>query len=174
MIKSYIYIHVYYIYNVNPSQILHIHGCIYNNEEFILGHGKTYEELKCINEKGKRDPSDEEFHKHLAEEAALSSVASQQKPVEKLIKDNQLFFEKLTGITDVYVYGLSLSEVDIPYLNLIVSKTQSAHWHFSDHRNYNIKKIDDFCKKNLLVNFSIVDLNELIDCPTQLELELND
>lgn len=162
------------IYNVNTSQILHIHGCIYTNEEFILGHGKTYEELKRINEEGKHDPSDEELHKQLAEEAVLSGVASQQKPVEKLIKDNWQFFEKLIGITDVYVYGLSLSEVDTPYLNLIVSKTQSAHWHFSDHRNYNTKKIDDFCKKNQLVNFSIVDLNELIDCPTQLELEFHD
>lgn len=83
---------------MNPSQILHIHGCIYINEDFILGHGKTLEELKCIKEKGKCDLSEEEFHKLLAEEAALSSVASQQKTVENLIR----------------MYGFKMQNVVIP------------------------------------------------------------
>lgn len=33
------------VYNVPSAQILHIHGCL-NDDEYIIGHGRTYEEVK--------------------------------------------------------------------------------------------------------------------------------
>ena len=38
-----------HLYGITSNRILHIHGCIDDNEDFILGHGKTYEELESLN-----------------------------------------------------------------------------------------------------------------------------
>lgn len=33
------------LYNIYSSRILHIHGCL-NDDEYIIGHGRAYDEVK--------------------------------------------------------------------------------------------------------------------------------
>ena len=56
----------------------------------------------------------------------MSGIASQRKPVEEIIKKHNQFFYSLAEITNIHVYGLSLSEVDIPYLKHILLIVKSA------------------------------------------------
>lgn len=47
------------LYGINPHKILHLHGCVDEDEDFILGHGKSYEELDSLNtEKRPVSPED--------------------------------------------------------------------------------------------------------------------
>lgn len=132
------------LYGINPHKILHLHGCVDEDEDFILGHGKSYEELDSLNtEKRPVSPEDldeyelnlfyeeqansYEFHEQLARQAAISGVASQRKPVNDIIKKNESFLNSLSDISHIHVYGLSLSEVDMPYLKHILSIVRSAN-----------------------------------------------
>ncbi len=78
----------------------------------------------------------------------MSGIASQRKPVEEIIKKHNQFFYSLAEITNIHVYGLSLSEVDIPYLKHILLIVKSAKWEFSDYKAFNSAKIKCFCKNN--------------------------
>ena len=167
------------LYGINQDKILHIHGCIDDNEDFILGHGKSYEELDSLNEEKLPTPEnlDEyelsqfyeeqansyELHEQLARQAAISGVASQRKPVEDLIKKNKDFFNSLSNITHIHVYGLSLSEVDIPYLNHILSIVKYAIWEFNAYNERDRERISIFCKNNDIVKYNVVNLNDLVD-----------
>lgn len=169
------------LYGINSHNILHIHGCVDEDENFILGHGKSYKELESMNTvdlpKPPEDLSSEELyefyeehaddgqmlHEQLAKDAAISGVASQRKPVEEIIAKHSQFFNSLATITNVHVYGMSLSEVDLPYLKHILSISRFAEWEFSDYNGDNYKRIVDFCKNNNIVDYNIINLEDLID-----------
>ena len=112
------------MYGVPSAQILHIHGCIDDNEEFVLGHCVGEDELrKMIIVNDPEPPSDDDpeayeqwrmemednhqLHQQLAEDAAVSGVASQQKPVKKLLHRYKDFFDSLYDVTHIHVYGMS-------------------------------------------------------------------
>lgn len=166
------------IYNVPSDRILHIHGCIDDNEEFILGHGKSIEDLRKINEYN--DPphpvlektkiieeflmeidDPHPFHQQLAEDAALQGVASQKKPIEDILYRNKAFFDNLSNITHVHVYGFSFSEIDMPYLIRIGKVAKLAEWEISDFQGKSINAIKDFVKRNKISKYKIVKLEDL-------------
>lgn len=167
------------LYGINPQKILYIHGCVGRDEEFILGHGKTYKELSMMNQESTPEPPEdlpvdelERFykenadshmlHEQLAVDAAINGVASQRKPVEKLIKKHESFFRKLSEVNEIYVFGLSLSDVDLPYLAHINSCCKEGTlWVFSDYRNRNAERIHSFCSLNNIKNMRIIELKEL-------------
>lgn len=169
------------LYGINQHKILHIHGCIDENEDFILGHGKSYKDIESMNTIGLPEPPEglpteelaefykehagdgQMLHEQLAEEAAIRGIASQRKPVDKLIKKNEDFFNSLSDISHIHVYGMSLSEVDIPYLKHISSMAKSAKWEFSDYNGLNYKRIINFCEDNNIVKYSIINLEDLVD-----------
>ena len=178
------------LYGINQHNILHIHGCIDEYENFVLGHGKSYEELDALNEEELPIPSKDldeyelsqfyeeqansyELHEQLARQAAISGVASQRKPVEEIIKKHNQFFNFLAEVTNIYVYGLALSEVDIPYLKHILSIVKSAKWEFSDYKDFNSAKIKRFCENNNIHDYDIIELKNIIDT-TQLKIPFPD
>lgn len=144
------------LYKISPDYILYIHGCVDENK-FILGHGKSYEDFKS-----QEAFSDLEFHEQLALEAAIAGVATQAKPVENLINTNRIFFDSLQNIQCIHVYGLSLSNVDLPYIDLIAEKTPDALWEFSDYQNKNRQKIQTFIKAHKIVNYRIIQLEDVM------------
>ena len=167
------------LYGISSSKILHIHGCVDLDEDFILGHGKTYEELERINQDNIPEPPDnlsdeelaefyeeransgQELHEQLAINAAVSGVASQRKPVAELIKKYSPIFESIKDVKYIHVYGLSLSVVDLPYLEYFVSRYMSAHWEFNDYNNENKEKIERFCQAYRLQTYSIIELENI-------------
>src|SRR5690606_12023049 len=58
------------------------------------------------------------------------------KPTDKLIQHHQQFFSSLPQVTEVYVWGHSLSRVDMPYFSAIeISTIQSnSIWLVSHYR----------------------------------------
>ena len=103
----------------------------------------------------------------------MSGIASQRKPVEEIIKKHNQFFYSLAEITNIHVYGLSLSEVDIPYLKHILLIVKSAKWEFSDYKGTNSFKIKRFCENNNIHNYNVIELKSIIDT-AQLKISFTD
>ncbi len=167
------------MYNVRGQNILHIHGCVNSDEDFVLGHGKTYEQIQAMNTEMFPEPPDdlandelEEFyetqgntqmlHEQLAVDAAINGVVSQRKPVEVILNKQKGLFNSLSDVSFIHVYGISFSEVDLPYLDYISSISKVARWEFSDYKDFNRDKILDFCTKNNITAYKIIDLNDLL------------
>lgn len=68
---------------------------------------------------------------------------------------------------------MSLSEVDIPYLEHILSIVKSVKWEFSDYKGYNSEKINSFCRNHHIKDYSIIELEEIIDT-AQLQIPFTD
>lgn len=168
------------LYEIDSNKILHIHGCIDDDEDFIIGHGKTYEKLEMLNAKKSFKQSEDmpaekmtqcyrdycsnlELHEQWAKDAAFGEVASLRKPVEELIKKHECFFNSLYSVHNIYVYGLSLSEIDIPYLAEIASKAKHGIWEFSYYSKKDKEKIDNFCRKYGIIDYNTVQLINLIE-----------
>ena len=92
----------------------------------------------------------------------MSGIASQRKPVEEIIKKHNQFFYSLAEITNIHVYGLSLSEVDIPYLKHILLIVKSAKWEFSDYKAFNSAKIFLLFRHRVyfydIINYKLINL----------------
>lgn len=172
------------LYGVNPRNILHIHGCVDdlydgNTEEFILGHGKNKSEIEALNDYDPTIPkglSDEdlheylmetaanvEFHEQLARDAAVSQLSRLRKPVERIIQSKISFFECLSDIDIVHVYGFSFSQIDEPYMAKIAVKLNNVEWEISDYNNSNYNKILDFVSRYNIPAFKIINLEDIID-----------
>lgn len=175
------------LYNIPSNQILHIHGCIDDNEEFILGHGVGIDELQAMLSVGDPEPpcsdnpteyeqwrmeyeAHHQFHQQLAEEAAVNGVASQEKPVASLLIKYKNFFDGLFNVTHVHVYGISFSKVDTPYFKRIAEVTQDAKWEFSDYEGNCAQTISSFIKRHSIKCYSIIELKNLVN-PAQLKIE---
>lgn len=166
------------LYEVNPDRVLHIRGCIDCDEEFILGHGKSYKELEQINQADFPEPPDNlpsediaefyeensenghEIHEQFTIGAAINGVASQRKPVAELIKRYSPLFDSIKAVKQIHVYGLSISDVDKPYLEHFVSKFKDSYWEFSDYEGQNRTSIENFCNSNGII-YSIINLADL-------------
>lgn len=167
------------LYGIDPKKVLHIHGCIGKDEKFILGHGKSEEELWQMNKDNtsvtliELSENDEmelfddkvddghELHEQLAISAAITGVASQRKPVDELIKRYMPFFETIKSVEYVHVYGLSMSDIDMPYFKYFASKYKSFHWEFSDYKYQNKMRIEEFCSSNDIHDYSIINLGDI-------------
>lgn len=171
------------LYNISSSNILHIHGCVDENEQFILGHGKSYKDIEKINPGPYiPEPPDnltdkeleqyfeeqaelaEQMHEQLAREAAIAGVASQQKPVYSIIENNKNFFKHIKGVQTIHIYGFSFSEIDLPYIEAIIDVvgTENTNWEISDYAGYNKHKIDKFISNHSINSFLIIELSSLL------------
>lgn len=117
------------LYGVLDERILHIHGKACDEGcELILGHGWKPEERQPLH----RPEDEEEMDIRLIEaHDILDDYFSRTfKPSERLIKENQGFFDQLGAVQRVHVLGHSLSEVDWPYLQALmrVPSVATAHW----------------------------------------------
>lgn len=169
------------LYGINQHCILHIHGCVDDGENFVLDHSKSYGDLVSMNPIRMPEPPNDlsadelsdfyeghandgqMLHEQLAMDAAINGIVSQRKPVEDIIRKNEDFLGTLSDVSYVHVYGLSLSEVDIPYLKHILSKVKSAVWDFSSYDCSDEIRIANFCKDNRIVKHNIIKLMDLID-----------
>ena len=151
------------VYNVPSAQILHIHGCL-NDDEYIIGHGRTYEEVKEDAEpyippfdSNKDAPSeygldaiDDEITEHTKTEAVNKTMEA-AKQIDKIIEKNRSIFDQLSEVNKVCIYGLSFSSVDEPYLNHIISSVapeveiEASYYSCTDKES-----IEKFAKKHNL------------------------
>lgn len=168
------------LYGVPHAQVLHIHGCVFEKGEYIIGHGKTYEMLRHDLESQEPslapDASLEEiqdFYEHHSDsiyedtkEAVLNSVADLRKPVDAIIERHRGVFEFLRDVEKVYVYGLSFSDIDMKYIAEIIrnhNAASSIQWEISYFSEVDKKKVKKFVADYHLTekNVHIYTLEEL-------------
>lgn len=162
------------IYHIPNNQVLHIHGSLTKEESIIYGHGTERDDLnKRIQESLPKVPvteslSEDEYYDviskyeiahstQLAIEATLLGVASLQKNVTELINKNGSFFEQISEIERVFMYGFSFSSIDLPYLEEIVKRTKpEIHWVISWYSKEDKRRIMDFVTKYNIQNITII------------------
>lgn len=144
-------------YNVDNSQICHIHNSI--DDELILGHGNKLklEELeneldlldkKWYDEDGKEDyETIEELEERLSYEENLKYYEITYKDTESILASHKEFFKGLTKVKNIYVIGHSLGDVDLPYFSEILknipSKTKWFIHYYSDEEKETFQKVTE-------------------------------
>lgn len=94
------------LYGIPKEQILHIHGNAYESEKLVFGHDSYTGMDNYPYDGDKVCEVLERYHKN---------------PYEHIFKHSD-FFEKINTVEYVHVLGLSLSPVDIEYLDWICGK----------------------------------------------------
>lgn len=101
-------------FHIHPKRINYIHGSAQEEScDLILGHDMDESNMDYDvddNQEGQGRVVVRSFFKY------------SRKPVERIIKENQRFWEKLSSVAEIIIIGHSLSSIDIPYF-----KTIAAH-----------------------------------------------
>jgi len=122
------------IYNVPDSRILHIHGSALDpTAEIVLGHGWD----RRASDLHSRF-TDEETDVRVAGGFQLIDdlLARTFKPTQEILERNNAFFEGLSSVTEIFVLGHSLAQVDEPYFSAVLDHVHaSARWTVSFHSN---------------------------------------
>jgi len=114
------------IYNIPENQICHIHGMSQGaknlngiaSEDLIFGHGLESSDSNVI-------------------DIIRTAYNITKKPVKQCIENNRLFLEKLEGIKNIYSFGFSFGDVDMPYIKKIcesIHNTADITWYFNDFK----------------------------------------
>lgn len=154
------------LYGIDEEKILHIHGRASTDDELVLGHGISEEEIEEILEKD--FPVDKEegddFVTQRAKFAAISGVYSQRKKVDEIINNHKEWFTSLKDVTHLYFYGHSFGEVDLPYFRRILSvlNKKDVQIEVSDFKGENKASIDSFMQSEDIDadQYSIVNLED--------------
>lgn len=151
-------------YNVNVSKIKYIHGFAESADVLILGHGYSPESFEPKEPKPPENANDEElqeWHDWMSDQYDMSIDLGKSelqkyfsnafKNSEKIIKENQGYFQSLSDIEEIIVFGHSLADVDAKYFQKIHASVKSnAKW-FVTCRNES--EMDN--KRDKLVNIGI-------------------
>ena len=105
-------------------------------------------------------------------EEAVNDMGTLYKDVNAIIKNNNEIQKKLSDIDTIHVWGLSLSDVDFPYLRHIKSIVNpQAKWEFSWYNENDKKRIENVIEQLSLRNTSLIQLSDIIlPHPKQLNL----
>ncbi|MCL2417175.1 MAG: bacteriophage abortive infection AbiH family protein [Bacteroidales bacterium] len=121
------------IYGIPENNICYIHGVSrgaknlnsLNSDDLIFGHGR------------------ETFDSNV-ENVVSTAYNITKKPVNQCIANNKLFFDKLEGVNNIYSYGFSFGDVDMPYVSKIcnsIGDTSNVMWYLND---FDIKEHEIF------------------------------
>lgn len=135
------------IYHIQYNNINYIHNSIKeSSEDIILGH--SIDPSKFI-----LKIKDNDYYKPYDEGRLILNeyFETMHKPTDKIIEKNRSYFNSLSNIDKVYVFGHSISKVDIPYFEKIVQIiNRNVEWVVS---YYDEEEIETF--KNTLKNIGV-------------------
>ena len=147
------------IYNINPNNILHIHGEAFSQENpIICGQCKHYnddEELVIFS--GYDEGWDYDPHYVQVNEILIKYFRCTYKNTSAIIEKNISFFNALPskGIQEVIILGHSLGEADKPYIAYLVRLLgASVKWTATYYKDYEKSKF-----KSALSSLEIPDTN---------------
>ncbi len=147
------------LYAVPESHVLHIHGeAKMPDSELILGHAWNPAQHKSLNDRDDIKEIDTrlmEVHSILDEHFLRTF-----KPSEELIRQHRSFFDHLNAVNSVYVLGHSLSDVDLPYLQVLLKnpKVAAAKWHVACRNEH--ERLD---KRERLIQLGVGPQNAVAD-----------
>ena len=149
------------LYGVDEKSILYIHGKANKDKELILGHGKSIEqinrEINSVANQTDEDQDGDDFY-DMALGTTIEILGKQQKKVKEIISNNERVFASFSNIQDFYIYGLSFSSIDIPYIGRILNGSvgEYINFHISYYKNEDLQKVKT-CLKNMHINDSHVE-----------------
>lgn len=175
------------IYNISKERILYIHGSI-ESEEYILGHGLSYQEIESQCESDSECPdchtieemekwyrsNADDFMTEQVKEVAIQRIYDLRKDVNGIIADNHTFFVQLKNIRAIHIYGFSFSPIDMPYIYAIMSNIDKSAviWEinfFSERDKENIENLIakvDIPKDNVrLIRLTDIQLDPQLKIP---------
>ena len=172
------------LYNIKASDILFIHGNVGYGTDLVLGHNRPYEELEDEFAPELPEPSDDLAGEDLAEwydengdsgedyihQSVRSEVVTQihrlRKNTVNIIKENIRSFNALKNVQTIFIYGLSFSPIDLPYLNMVLNiiNITTTKWVVSFYSDEDKETAGSYFKQNgikdALVNY--VKLDDLL------------
>lgn len=127
------------VYNVSDENILSIHGNVTKGTDLVLGHNRTYDEINTeyvvelpeppadLNDEdlaewydNHSDDGEGYIHQSVRGEV-VSQISSLRKNTAGIILANKKIFESLKDVKHIFVYGLSFSSIDTPYIDELIS-----------------------------------------------------
>ena len=119
------------VYGIEEGRVLHIHGRAASGDELIVGHNNPARMPRGIKD---------DFLDNTANICAIvDTVNKLEKKTKQIIAANRFFFDSLSNIDDVMVYGHSIEEVDMPYFEEVSRCVNAgAHWTFYCHDESNV------------------------------------
>lgn len=145
-------------YGIAQKNIYYIHGCADLNQHLIFGHNQKPESIK----RNWQFDSMEDDEKELLEEA-IEDMMTLYKDVSSIIQNSHQIWEKLSAVNTIHVWGLSLSDVDLPYLEHIKGIVNAdAKWEFSWYNIDDKIHKENIIKQLSLENASLVQLSDIV------------
>lgn len=125
-------------YGIEGNRIVYIHGKASRGDELVYGHGKNQFVLEREVMKKYKLRRSEDFYKagsygNNEDQLVMSISHFEKRPYEQLMKYGHILRPAVASSDKVYVYGLSFSEVDYPYIDWIVKHNPSLKWQVSWH-----------------------------------------
>ena len=148
------------LYKITDDKIHYVHGECFgeDDDELIIGHGNNQriDEIKKYIDKLEKDY---DFTQRMSNN--INEYYCLLRYIERLKKDVSIcshgcneFYRRINGNLDcINVYGLSLGDVDIPYLKQIRLRWPNSKWRFSYYSSEDKSKIVN-------VATTILNLNE--------------
>ena len=148
------------LYKISDDKIYYVHGECFGgeNDRLIIGHGNDYRinEIKelIVKFKEKYDYTQGGNNQINEYNCLLRYIKRLRKDVNSHMTMCDKFYREIGGNLDcISVYGLSLGDVDIPYLKQILAKFPNAKWKFSYYSLEDKTRIADIATE-------LLDLNE--------------
>lgn len=135
------------MYGIPDKDILYIHGKFTKDNgldvnAITVGHGMSAEEVDR-----KFGNDDDEITNELKD-----LVNHFRKDTNKIINDNADFWSSLKDVNEVYVFGHSMADVDLPYFKKVKESIKpDASWHISVHKDEEIPVMKQNAIDNLLL-----------------------
>lgn len=116
---------------------------MYDND-LVIGHGndkniKSFQDK--ISELDGTDYDQPSRNRKIEYEFEKEILTNLRKPVEICKRELLSFINKIDEIDNICVYGLSLGDVDLPYMKLINDRFPTCKWKFSYYSKADIEKI---------------------------------
>lgn len=114
------------VYSIPSDRILHIHNSIEDENPLVTGHKHTYNE--------------DIEHSNVNIEKSMLFISQRlnqlNKPVDEIIEKESNFFTSLYDITNIIIFGFSLSQIDYSYFQeVLLNVHDNAHWYFLCHND---------------------------------------
>lgn len=167
------------LYKIDRKNILYIHNsAFYGPEQIILGHGidpsnfqeKLPEPPDDIDpedyEKWYQENDDYDYSYDTGKENLMKYFEATFKPTKKIINNNASFFSTLSKFKEIFIFGHSLSNIDLPYFEEIFKHSNAdAEWKVSYYNGEEGKKhfetlIKIGVKKDKISLFKLADFQQ--------------
>ena len=145
-------------YGILQKNIYYIHGCADLNQHLIFGHNQKPESIKS----NWQFDSLEDYEKNLLEEA-IEDMMTLYKDVTSIIQNSHQIWKKISDVNTIHVWGLSLSDVDLPYLKHIKGIVNAdVKWEFSWYDIDDKLHKENIIKQLSLENTSLIKLSDIV------------